>query len=49
MSEASCILAGLGYAGRDPKNPSRFLFNRVENISIRDVEFARNPKMMIER
>ena len=48
MSEASCILSGLGYAGKDPET-SVHRFNRVENISIRDVEFASNPKMIIDR
>ena len=48
MSEAACIMCGLGYAGQDPKDPSRPLFNRVENISIRDVEFASNPRMLFD-
>ncbi|KAI8824236.1 MBOAT, membrane-bound O-acyltransferase family-domain-containing protein [Fimicolochytrium jonesii] len=47
MAEACCILAGLGYNGTDPKT-GKPLWNRVQNISIRSLETALNPKGAID-
>jgi lysophospholipid acyltransferase len=44
FSEAACILTGLGYKGLDSRDQKRHLFNRVENICIRKVELASNPR-----
>jgi lysophospholipid acyltransferase len=41
ISEASCILAGLGYNGYDPKTKS-ILWNRVQNIDIFAFETSQN-------
>lgn len=43
-------MSGLGYNGRDPKDPQgkNHHFNRVENISIHEVELSENPRMMME-
>jgi lysophospholipid acyltransferase len=49
ITEASCIATGFGYVGPDPKNPSKHLHNRVENVDILNVEFAPSPKVLIER
>lgn len=41
ISEASCILCGLGYNGYD-RETKTILWNRVQNIDIRGVESAQN-------
>jgi lysophospholipid acyltransferase len=42
------IATGLGYNGVNPKHPNRHLFDRLENISIHQVEFAPSPKAVFE-
>lgn len=47
ISEASCILCGLGYNGYDPKT-QKIKWNRVQNIDIWHVEMAQNTRETLE-
>ncbi|KAH6580424.1 hypothetical protein BASA50_001745 [Batrachochytrium salamandrivorans] len=47
FSEAAGILTGLGCNGIDPKTNSQ-LYNRLENVNIRQVELGQCPREIIE-
>ncbi|TPX63613.1 hypothetical protein SpCBS45565_g06482 [Spizellomyces sp. 'palustris'] len=47
LSEAACILSGVGYNGIDLKT-GKPLWNRVQNIAIRGFELAPNSKLALD-
>ncbi|KAJ3217322.1 lysophospholipid acyltransferase [Dinochytrium kinnereticum] len=47
VSEGVCILAGIGYKGRDPNNPNVHEFNRCENVNILVLETSQSPRGFI--
>jgi lysophospholipid acyltransferase len=46
LSEGSCILAGIGYAGVDPKT-GKANWDRLVNVKPMDLEFAENTRAYI--
>ncbi|CCD27459.1 lysophospholipid acyltransferase NDAI_0K02680 [Naumovozyma dairenensis CBS 421] len=47
ISEASCIVCGLGYNGYEPKT-KKIKWNRVQNVDIWNVEMAENTRQCLE-
>ncbi|KAI8587860.1 MBOAT, membrane-bound O-acyltransferase family-domain-containing protein [Geranomyces variabilis] len=46
LSEAACVLTGIGFNGYSPSGEPRW--DRVQNIAIRKFELANNPKSAID-
>ncbi|KAI9015036.1 MBOAT, membrane-bound O-acyltransferase family-domain-containing protein [Gaertneriomyces semiglobifer] len=47
LSEAACIISGVGYRGVDPRT-GKHDWGRVQNVYIRGFELAPNPKLAID-